>query len=273
MRIKDIRQYFKLKKYVKKSEKKLKSSGFIIDKKNHLLETPTGITLKYEGASALTTLSEFLEIFFIEEYSFYTNNSESIVVFDVGVNMAASTLYFANKHNVKQVYAFEPFIPTYKKALENIHLNPRLEHKIKLFNYGLGYDNKILEIPYEEKSSGCMSTTFDVFNLNKDNCKNTDSVETVTIEDAYHAISEILNKKTNEKVILKIDTEGAEFEIIKSLDENRYLENFNLIMLEYHFNEPDELIERLTNNGFIVRKQVSDTNKKIGFLYAAKLTN
>ncbi len=265
-----IKNCLKLEKYKKKNEKKLVKNGFFIDKKNYFIKTPDGITFKYKGISALTTLTEVLEVFLFKEYEFFFKDSQRIIVFDAGVNMAASTLFFANKNKVKKVYAFEPFKSTCIKSMQNIALNPNLKDKVELLNYGLGNSDRIIEVPYDEKESGGMSTTCNVFDLNKANCQIANSVEKVEIKDSYNVLSEILKNKTDEKIVLKIDTEGAEFEIIDSLEKNNYLQTFDLIMMEYHFKEPIEILNKLTDNNFICIKKETNKKNNIGMIYAIK---
>jgi hypothetical protein len=52
---------------------------------------------------------------------------------------------------------FEPFKPTYERALNNLNLNPELNKKIITYNFALGSDTKELEIGYDPTQSIGMS--------------------------------------------------------------------------------------------------------------------
>ena len=84
--------------------------------------------------------------------------------------------------------------------------------------------------------------------------------------------------KTNniEKIdYLKIDCEGAEYEIIKSLDEQYLTNNINKICLEYHLNKNGEIhtiLNKLKKCGFNVNFEYGDyqINDELGIIYAHK---
>ncbi len=239
------------------------SIGYVF--KDDTLTTPSGVNFKNDDC----TVYEVFEVFCNNDYAFFTNSESNLVIFDVGMNMAASTLFFASLYNVSAVYAFEPFLPTFNRAMENVSLNPTIMKKIKMFQFGLGNKNSTFEVPFNIHQSGCMSSTHNVFELNKDLCKDIESYETISIKSSFDVLRPIVSTHTNDKLILKVDTEGAEFDIFESLDTSGFLSVFDLVMLEYHFKSPQEIEDRLTKNGFIVfYKGVFKKDEKIGFVYA-----
>lgn len=73
-------------------------------------------------------------------YDYHLN--KKYYVLDIGLNMAAAALFFANKNEVVDVYGFEPSTVTFAKAIKNIALNKRIANKIHPYNMGLGKDNR-----------------------------------------------------------------------------------------------------------------------------------
>jgi hypothetical protein len=74
---------------------------------------------------------------------------------------------------------------------------------------------------------------------------------------------------------LKIDCEGAEYEIIESLDEKYLTNNIDKICLEYHLNKNGKLnniLEKLKKCGFMVNFEHGDhqINDELGIIYAYK---
>jgi FkbM family methyltransferase len=84
--------------------------------------------------------------------------------------------------------------------------------------------------------------------------------------------------KTNniEKIdYLKIDCEGAEYEIIESLDEQYLTDNIDKICLEYHFNKEGKIntiLDKLKKCGFTINFEYGDyqINDELGIIYAYK---
>ena len=74
---------------------------------------------------------------------------------------------------------------------------------------------------------------------------------------------------------LKIDCEGAEYEIIESLDEQYLTNNIDKICLEYHLNKNGEIntiLNKLKKCGFNVNFEYGDyqINDELGIIYARK---
>ncbi|MCB1614663.1 MAG: FkbM family methyltransferase [Pseudomonadales bacterium] len=187
------------------------------------------------------------EIFRDHEYSFDIN--ADCVVIDIGMNIGYASLYFAMMPAVLKVYGFEPFKPTYKQAIFNFSLNNSLSEKIEAFNFGLGDQEKTLDLDYYSKSPGQMSTVKSTFDIHP-NRKGETILETAEIKDASSQISEIISRHANSKIVLKCDTEGSEKEIFENLHKNGILDRIDCIMLEYHFSYDKPVIEILKKNGF-----------------------
>ena len=88
-----------------------------------------------------------------------------------------------------------------------------------------------------------MSTVF--------NNEGTDLPEiTVQIKDCSEVLDNII-KKHKEKIFVKLDTEGAEFEIIPLLAERDLLRKIDILIMEYHKKSPKILLDILKENNFV----------------------
>ena len=191
---------------------------------------------------------------------------EDSVVIDIGMNRAIASLFFAAKETVKKIYAFEPFEPTLALAKKNLNLNPELNKKVRIFAYGLGKENTTLEIPYSINLSDCMSTTRTV------SVKKNVRTETVTVKDAAQTLAPIFEENKTNRIIIKCDCEGAEFEILERLNEENLVGKIDALLMEYHFEKPDRLVKILTENGFAVHVKHGLKKEPVaGYLYAVKM--
>ena len=141
--------------------------------------------------------------------------------------------------NAKEVHTFEPGEEKYNAIVNNLGDNFKnlIPNKIAISKNN-GY------IPFYEGESSLVSSTY--FNKNS-RVKN---VFSTTVEDYF------MDKKLNMIDFLKIDCEGAEYEIIENMNKTFLQEKINKVCLEYHiFNESDnilldKMIKKLNECGF-----------------------
>ena len=183
------------------------------------------------------------------------------VMFDIGMNMATTSILFAQSENIKQIYGFEPFHATYKIALDNIKRNKNSE-KIHPFNYGLSNRNETLEFSYNIKRSICMSTLKGSASVK---CPDMDKVE---IRKASEVLAPLF-KEQEYPIFMKIDCEGSEWDILPDLAENNLFEKVEVLIMEYHMHSTEKLIEILTKAGMFVF-DFRDYPCKTGILRAVK---
>jgi hypothetical protein len=74
-------------------------------------------------------------------------------------------------------------------------------------------------------------------------------------KDASEALTPIINDNIGKRIILKIDTEGAEYDILESLDNSGLLKKIDIVLIEFHFKGSKELQRRLLKNGFVTREE------------------
>jgi FkbM family methyltransferase len=228
----DINRYtnrYKSKGYTVSKEK----DGIVIRKENFLVIGKSDNTL-WTGDG----------VFCKEAYHFSGVGEKKFVVFDIGLNIGLTALYLAEKENIAHVYGFEPFPDTFAQAENNLKLNPKLAEKITIYDFGLSDKNEILPIHYNKNLPGAMSTVQDKFS-------ETETVVEVAVKKASEIIGPLIEKH-NESLMMKIDCEGAEFEILPELASAGLLKKITVIIMEWHFKNPEILVKLLNENGFIV---------------------
>jgi FkbM family methyltransferase len=203
------------------------------------------------------------EVFVKSEYNL--NLRKESILIDIGMNRAAASLLFAANKNIKKIYAYEPFKPTFELAKRNLQLNPQLSKKIFALNFGLGKTETTLELPYMANATGGMSTTHDVCKGEKNISK-----ETVVVKDAAKEITPILDENKNKHIIVKCDCEGAEFEIFERLNEENIVSRIDVVMMEYHFEKPDRLVNILVENSFAAQVRPGSRKSRTGYIYAVR---
>jgi FkbM family methyltransferase len=192
-------------------------------------------------------------------------NSKSILI-DIGFNIGATSLFFAQYENVEHIYAFEPFKETYEQAVDNLKLNKNLQNKITAYNYGLSDKEEIKNVLYSKKRSGSMSVMSDFYHSE---LKVKDMhLSKVTLKAADKEISNIISKTTNQ-IILKMDCEGSEYAIIDLLNKSGVLKDIDCILLEWHFKGTDSILNTLKQNNFTYFS-LYDLNENYGMIYAVK---
>jgi FkbM family methyltransferase len=245
----------------KRRRRELLEFGFRID--DDIITTPQGVRMDISD-KADRPLYLIKEVFVKSEYNL--NIAKESVLIDIGMNRAAASLLFAANKNIKRVYSYEPFSPTFDKAKKNLNLNPKLSEKVIPHNCGLGKADVTLELPYIADATGGMSTTHDV-------CKGEKNIkkETVVVKDAAKEIIPILEENKDKHIIVKCDCEGAEFEIFERLNEKNILSCIDVVMMEYHFEKPDRLLNILTENGFAAQTKIGSRKSKTGYIYAVRM--
>ena len=254
-----LRQQIRNKYKAAQRRKQLVAMGCTIE--NDCVTTPGNI--KFDISDAAKVCAHIEEIIVNKTYSLF--GREEAVVIDIGMNRGVASLYFAAQKNIRRVYAFEPFMPTLELAKKNLSLNPELSKKIQTFACGLGKAGTTLVIPYSVNASDSMSTTHAV------SVKKNVRQETVSVKDAAEVLAPLFHEHRHCRIWLKCDCEGAEFDILRRLDEKKLTDKIDAVLMEYHFQSPDDLVSILTENGFAVHIRQGSNDPIVGYLYAVKM--
>ncbi len=234
---------------------KLSSGGYVAEKLEGKIRISDN-TLVIEG-DAENTLWTANAVLCLDEYHF--DIDEPYVMFDIGLNLGITSLCKAKDKNCVKIYGFEPFTPTFRQAENNMRLNAQLSQKISIYNYGLGDVDKELDINYNPQRPGAMSSVQNRF-------PECDLVEKIQIKEAARVLEPLFDAHT-QKIFLKIDCEGAEKEILPNLDQKGLLKRVDVIVMEWHFENPEWMINLLKKNGFIIFRS-HEIPDKIGMIRA-----
>ena|GEM_PF-3644038 len=172
---------------------------------------------------------------------------QPFVAVDMGAFVGDTALFLAANSHVNKVYSYELMPQTYEIALRNIQKNQNISQKIELYNYGLGIKDEEIEVVYYTKDiqgSGIVndSNSIDLGQGIKTKCE---------IKNAVAELQRIVAENPEMPLYLKVDVEGAEYDIIEAIFNSNVKENIYYIAIEYHFNIKN-LIEILTENDFDV---------------------
>ena len=180
--------------------------------------------------------------------------------FDVGAHKGETVKLFNDNFNIKEFYCFEASPINFYYLKKKIS---KIGNKIKIFNFGLGETKSVLSFNQLEESSS--STLVDInqnsnyfkkknkilsiFNFKKDQ----DKIFNVEI----NTLNDFMEKESINKIdILKIDTEGFEFKVIKGA--KKKIKNIKYIYFEHHYDDMlkkkysfSDIHSYLNKNGFI----------------------
>lgn len=214
----------------------------------------------------------FRDIFIHGDYPSPPFEQENYAVVDIGMNVGMASLFYANFENVKNVYSYEVVEETYKVALLNFELNKHISPKITAYNYGLGHENVNVSI---EKSN--YSGSASIFSTS---CSDADKLMLdCTVKKASDVLSVITERhRGKEKLLMKIDCEGAEWGIFDDLFHCGLLCAFDFIVGEWHiFSDMDKnqmlskLKHQLKDAGFVrLDFKSHPTSDMLGFFIASK---
>ena len=185
---------------------------------------------------------------------------KDIIFFDIGAHHGESIKIFSNNFNLKEIHCFEPSPYNFEILSKNIK-KYNFKINVNLNNIGVGSEKKSVFLNQTEESS---SSTINTFNKNSNYLKKKLKILNINNLNEYYkkisinliSLDEYIEKNNiNEIDIIKIDTEGFEFDVIKGLSLKNKLIKF--IYFEHHY---DDMIEK--NYTF---KDINSILTKFGF--------
>lgn len=205
------------------------------------------------------------EIFADGVYNF--NFCAPTIVIDIGQNAAFTSLFFASSDMVYRVYGFEPFKATFDDAQDNIRLNARCRDKIKSFNFGLGATNGTVAAEYcfNYRGSVGIRPISSISWIN--DLQQEIHIEQIQIRKADEALKDIFDENKQYNIVMKIDCEGAEYDVIKLLDESGLLHKVKALIIEWHQLGPEALITHLNSCG-LTTITLNPKSTSTGTIYA-----
>jgi FkbM family methyltransferase len=128
------------------------------------------------------------------------------VILDIGSNIGTSILFFREKFPAAKIYGFEPHPETFRILEKNVAGLPDIE----VFNYALGSANVDVSVPFD-------GADFSRFTLAKNPGGEWSGPLSPTPCQVKHA-GEIMNDLGLTKCdLIKIDCEGAEYDVVTAL--------------------------------------------------------
>tara|TARA_Y100001970_G_scaffold291954_1_gene431233 strand:+ start:13968 stop:14681 length:714 start_codon:yes stop_codon:yes gene_type:complete len=160
------------------------------------------------------------------------------VILDVGAHKGETIKFFIKNFDFEKIYAFEPVPEIFNKL--RIMVNKLPKNKIEIENLAIGSNEKKILIKYMIESSS--STIRDInqnsnyFIKKKKFLYSDKQIFFDEIEVNQITLKKYLNNKSLKKIdILKIDTEGYEYEVLLGLEEK--IKDVGLIMFEHHYHD------------------------------------
>tara|TARA_Y100000590_G_scaffold396971_1_gene478158 strand:- start:671 stop:1396 length:726 start_codon:yes stop_codon:yes gene_type:complete len=199
--------------------------------------------------------------------NYFKKNTDSNieVLLDIGSHKGETVEIFMKNFNVNNIYSFEASPLNYTKLKKNIQLIQKKNTKcnIKIYNLGVGSSNDEKTF-YDLADSN--SSTFNKINKNSLYFKKKSNILSFFFNKNFFikenivkqiCLFDFIKKNKLEKIdILKIDTEGYEFEILKGLGHK--IMNIKLIYFEHHYDNMikknykfSDIHDLLTKNGFV----------------------
>ena len=163
----------------------------------------------------------------------------SIIVLDIGTHKGETIDFFIKNLNIDKIYSCEPNIKIFSKLKKNKKYQ---NNKIKLFNLALGNSNEKKELNILKDSS---SSTFNKIDIKTKYFERKKNIINFFSKSGHYFLEKQIVQicKTSDFIknnfikninILKIDTEGYEYNILQGIEENQF-KFIKLIYFEHHY--------------------------------------
>ena len=182
----------------------------------------------------------FFYVWIRDSYKARENIGQDNTVIDIGSNIGFFSILASKLCGEGKVYSIEASPLNFKKLKKNIEINNI--KNIELFNFALGSSNDMRDLGISKESVCCGLYSNDL------------DVETIKVQGKI--LNDLIREEQIKKIdFIKVDCEGAEYEIFESLD-NANFEKIKLLAMEIHYikgKNPFELIALLKRKGFFCR--------------------
>lgn len=181
----------------------------------------------------------YWEIFLYNSYHLFPDEKTDPVIIDIGAHIGLAAIRFKQVYPDAEIHCYEPFPENYTQLTTNIQKCGL--QRIHIHQKGVANTNRRATLYIHGSNSGAHSI-FPVDRLSK-----TDEITLINL-------SEVLcNTSTGRCDLIKLDCEGAEYEIIKSIDHD-LASKIQGVMYEVHHDKynPQELVSHLETLGYQV---------------------
>lgn len=194
------------------------------------------------------------ENFNFKDLKLIADKKNQVIFFDLGANLGEITKRVENfkvKKNIK-IFSFEPDIENFK-TLENKfkeNKNITLENKA-VWNYNGKINFSIGRCNHRTNSK--ITKIINDRNYDEKKYINTCEVDCVDLCDYI----DNLNLSEDDFVAIKMDIEGAEYEVLNHMIEKNGIKNIDLLLIEFH-REPEPGISKK-----LLLKKITENSSKI----------
>lgn len=215
---------------------------------------------------------KFLTIFFLNFFDFihkkkiinffYRNKINLEYIIDVGAHYGETINLFLKYFKPKKIYSFEASPQNFIILKKNYSkLDQNLKRIVQIENIALGKNNRIQSFNQTHESS---SSTFNKINTKSNYFSrkkfflgfNKDKDFYKKIELKMISLDSYFSEYNLNKIdLIKIDTEGFEYEVLQGLQKN--MKNVNYILFEHHYDDMikknykfKDIIKLLKHNNF-----------------------
>ena len=217
-----------------------------------IFETYSGLKIKLRTRS--TDLMALTNVWLVEEYSNFRINGNDIII-DIGAHIGLFTLYASQYCKNGTIFCFEPVEENYNVLLDNIKQN-NLKN-VKSFKSAVSKNESTVTIYHNKDEAGhsMFSSTSHALRV--------DSI----------SLKKIMDENSIDRCdLIKLDCEGAEYEIIESLP-LEYFKKISKMIIEYHFADSkpklvNDLKTKLMNASFKISTATHSSD--MGLLFAIK---
>lgn len=246
---------------------------FLFFKELQIKETGLEPNVKLELANPFDCLfHNYAEIFVDKKYDFLFESKLNTVL-DIGANAGTFSKLFLEK-GVDKVYAFEPN----QEALLNLNHLSSINSNLKVFEKAIHFVEQDLTFYIDPDNTTIGSSDPTHVNYDKSNKIQKIIVPTITLKNF------IKQEKLNKIDLIKIDIEGAEYDVIENL-ENEVFDIVDRFLIEWHDNTDtgklESMVSLLESKGYSITKAFDQNtsedlknnfkNKQLGTLLAEKL--
>lgn len=221
-----------------------------------IFKTKNGLKIKLRVNS--TDLMALTNVWLKQEYSkndFEINDSD--VVIDIGAHIGLFSIFASKFCRSGKIYCFEPVKENYELLLSNLKLN-KITNVIP-FNSAISKETSFVEIFCNDDEAG-----HSMYQPTSKSIK----VKSIPLQKLFE------DKNIEKCDFLKLDCEGAEYDIIDSLP-IEYFKKIKKIVIEYHFadNKP-ELLQNLKKRLELLdfKIYIKEVSSDMGIVYAINLT-
>lgn len=205
------------------------------------------------------------EVFVEKDYNFVIKSK--CIVLDVGANIGIASLFFSTIKYVEKIYSFEPVLDTIEQARINFSLNEKICKVSEIYNFGLGKNDREETFIFNKNIKGNTGVR-GILSSSYANISQDVSEVNVKIKNVSNVFLDIKNNNPHKKIIVKMDCEGAEYEIFVNLAETGVINHVDVFMIEWHDKGAKIIEDILFNNDFSCFSRNLEINS--GMIYAYK---